>query len=119
MPETTDSQLSDLPLDEPLHVAAATLLLLAGNTVCASEISPWGRRRALELLDALLVLATQHGFAQGDALREKLTTGIRTERTRLLAEVAFSAVPASAILNVVRRSGFHTGLHEPHQDGKG
>ncbi|KVD17640.1 MULTISPECIES: hypothetical protein [Burkholderia] len=109
MPEAMDSRRSDLPSDEPLNVAAATLLLLAGRTACASEMPPWGRERALDLLDALLALATKHGFAQAEALRGKLTTGTRTERTRLLAEVAFDAVPASALLEVIRQSSFYIG----------
>ncbi|MPV64347.1 hypothetical protein [Burkholderia sp. BE17] len=109
MPESMDSQRSDLSSDGPLHVAAATLLLLTGKTACASEVPPWGRENALELLDALLALATQHGFMQSAALRGKLTTGTRTQRTRLLAEVAFDAVPASALLDVIRQSGFYIG----------
>lgn len=76
-----DSQRSNLPLDEPLHFAAATLLILAGGTACASETPPWGRECALELLDALLAPATEHGFAQADVLRTTLTTGTRTKRT--------------------------------------
>lgn len=107
MPDVMDSHQSELPPDEPIHVAAAALLLLAGKTASASEVPPWGRGHALELLDALLALATQHGFAQTDALREKLTTGTRTKRTRLLTEVAFDAVPASALLDVIRHSGFY------------
>ncbi|RBB35694.1 hypothetical protein DPV79_27110 [Burkholderia reimsis] len=110
-----DAKRSDLPPDEPLHVAAATLFLLAGKTACASETPPWGRERALELIDTLLAFVTQHGFAQADALRAKLTTGIRTERTRLLAEVAFSAAPASDLLDVIRRTGFHANLHKPEE----
>lgn len=109
MPQTMDSQLSGLPPDKPRHVAAATLLLLAGTTACSNETPPWGRECALELLDALLALATAHGFAQAGLLRTKLTTGTCTERTWLLAEVAFDAVPASALLDVIRQSGFYIG----------
>lgn len=104
-----DSQRSDLSSDRPLHVAAATLLLLTGKTACASEVPPWGREHALELLDALLALATQHRFAQADVLRRKLTKRTRTERTQLLAEVAFDAVPVSALLDVIQQSGFYIG----------
>lgn len=103
-----EPQRSNLPPNDPLHVTAATLLLLTGTTVCSNETPPWGRERALELIDALLVLATEHGFAQADALRSMLLTGTHTGRTRLLAEVAFSAAPASALLDVIRRSGLYT-----------
>lgn len=104
-----DSQRSNLPPNDPLRVTAATLLLLTGTTVCSNETPPWGRERALELIDTLLTLATEHGFAQKDALREKLITGVHTARTRLLAEVAFSAVPAAALLDAIRRSDLYTG----------
>ncbi|KIP15326.1 hypothetical protein KY49_4593 [Burkholderia sp. MSHR3999] len=107
MPDAMDSQQSGPPSDKPLHVATATLLLLAGEIACASETPSWGRERALELIDALLALATQHGFAQPDALRTKLITRTLTERTQLLAEIAFNAVPASALLAAVRQSGFN------------
>ncbi|WP_423758916.1 hypothetical protein [Burkholderia sp. NLJ2] len=113
-----DFRRSDAPSDELLHVAAATLLLLAGATTCANETSPWGHECAHKLIDALLALSTQHGFAQTDVLRARLTAGTRSKRTWLLAEVAFSAVPASALLKVVRRSGFHTAPHEPRRAGK-
>lgn len=48
-----------------------------------------------------------HGFAQPDALRTKLITRTLTERTQFLAEIAFNAVPASALLAAVRQSGFN------------
>ncbi|WP_441459803.1 hypothetical protein [Burkholderia thailandensis] len=104
-----DKQRGDLTPDETLHVAAATLLPLAGKTVCASDTPPWGRKCALELLDALLELATLHRFAQAEVMRTKLITGSRTKHTQLLAEVAFDAVPASAPLDVIRQSGFYIG----------
>ena len=103
-----DPQRSNLPPNDPLHVTTATLLLLTGTTMCSNETPPWGRERALELIDALLALATDHGFAQADALRSMLLTGTHTGRTRLLADVAFSAVPPSALLDVIRRSGLYT-----------
>nr|WP_223964133.1 hypothetical protein [Burkholderia diffusa] len=102
-----DAQRSTPPPDEPLYVAAATLLQLAGETARASSTPPWGRKRALELVDALLSISSTHGFAQQDLLREKLITGTCTKRTRLLAEVAFEDVPASALLEAIRQSGFH------------
>ncbi|WP_369050899.1 hypothetical protein [Burkholderia gladioli] len=94
---------------ESIPEATASLLLLVGDTFCAKDTSPWGRKHALELLDALLSLSSAHGFAQQDLLREKLITGTCTRRTRLLAEVAFEDVPASALLDAIRRSGFHFG----------
>ncbi|MBN3777332.1 hypothetical protein G3O06_07135 [Burkholderia sp. Ac-20345] len=101
------SQRSNLAPTEPLHVAAAALLQLAGETARASATPAWGRKHALELLDTLLSLSSAHGFAQQDLLREKLITGACTRRTRLLAEVAFENVPSSALLDAIRRSGFH------------
>lgn len=92
---------------EPLHVAAATLLHLVGETARASAAPPWGRKHALELLNALISLSSAHGFAQQDLLREQLITGTWPRRTRLLAEFAFEQVPASALLDAIRRSYFH------------
>ncbi|WP_009909957.1 hypothetical protein [Burkholderia thailandensis] len=48
---------------ESIPKAAASLLLLVGDTFCASETPPWGRERTQELIDALLELATYYGFA--------------------------------------------------------
>lgn len=42
-------------------------------------------------------------------MRTKLITGSRTKRTQLQAEIAFDAVPASALLDVIRQSGFDIG----------
>ncbi|WP_175948107.1 hypothetical protein [Burkholderia pyrrocinia] len=105
----TNLQRNDLAPDEPLHVAAATLLLLASKTAYASEVPPWGREHALELLDALLSLSSKHGFAQEDLLRVKLLTRTRTRRAQLLAEIAFEEVPISALLDIVRQSSFYFG----------
>ncbi|HDR8934482.1 hypothetical protein [Burkholderia vietnamiensis] len=101
------SQRSNFAPAEPLYVAVATLLQLAGETARSSATPPWGRKHALELVDALLSVSSAHGFAQQDLLREKLITGTCTKRTQLLSEVAFQEVPASALLNVIRQSGFH------------
>lgn len=89
-------------------VNATEILLLAGTATSTDVTPPWGRERVLELIDALLALATQYGFAQANALRGMLVGGIFTDRTRLLADVAFSVVPQGAVLEVVRASGFYT-----------
>lgn len=97
-------------------VNAAEILLLAGSAATADVTPPWGRERALELIDAPLALATQYGFAQADALRGMLVDGIFTDRTRLLADVAFSVVPQGAVLEVVRATGCYTaGLSDPNK----
>lgn len=83
--------------------------MLAGKIACANAPPSWGREHALELLDALLTLAAEHGFAQADTLREKLGTGAPTDRTRRLAEIAFEPVPATALLDVIRQSSFYIG----------
>jgi hypothetical protein len=75
---------------------AMEILLLAGRAGSADVTPLWGRERAL---------ATQYGLAQADALRGMLVEGIFTNRTRLLADVAFSAVPQGAVLGVARASG--------------
>lgn len=108
------SQRGDARSSERREINAVEIVLLASSTACAKVAPPWGRERARELIDALLALATQHGFAQRDALRSLLVSAIRTERTQLLAQVAFSAVPEPAVLDVVRASGFYSaGLYVP------
>ncbi|MBO7905641.1 hypothetical protein J6352_09620 [Burkholderia pseudomallei] len=104
-----DLQRSVLPAGEPLNVVAAALLMLAGKTACANETPSWGHEHACALRDALLTLAAEHGFAQADTLREKLSTSTQTDRTQRLAEIAFEPVPASAVLDVIRQSSFYIG----------
>lgn len=95
-------------------VDATEILLLAGWAARAEVTPPWGRERALELIDALLALATRYGFVQADALRAMLVDGIDAERTKLLADVALNVVPQQAVLDLVRASGLYVaGLSDP------
>jgi hypothetical protein len=94
---------------KPAPAIAAALLALAGAATYAPGTSPWSRTRIIELVDALLALATTHGFARSDALRELLVSGTDTEHVRTLTEAAFDEVPLSAILDAIRSTRLYTG----------
>ncbi len=108
------SQNAGTDSDGHAPVNATEILLLAGWAAHAEVTPPWGRERALELVDALLALATRYGFVQADALRAMLVEGLDTGRTRLLADVAFRVGRQQAVLDVVRASGpYVAGLSGP------
>lgn len=92
---------------------AGELLLLARKVAHAHETPAWGRTRTLELIDALLSLATVHGFTQTEVLRQLLVFDIDIAHVQMLSKAAFDNVPLPDLLNAIRHTRIYTDLHEP------
>ncbi|NTZ82559.1 hypothetical protein FCJ61_05970 [Burkholderia metallica] len=93
---------------------AAELLLLFARTLASPQTPLWGRARCIDVIDALLGLATRHGFTLSELLREMLDTDLHGDNTRLLVQAAFKGVPDPELLAVFQESGFHVWLRGMH-----
>jgi hypothetical protein len=109
----------DTPVADNDLVAAlaGALLVLAGKVAYGRESMPWARERSKELLDAMIALAEDYGFAQGNMLCELLASCAPAERVRGVADLAFADVPLSRLLVTIRRTRLHTGQPESGANG--
>ncbi|MDN7629694.1 hypothetical protein [Burkholderia cenocepacia] len=95
---------------DPTQHEAAELLLRFARTLVSPQVSQWGRARCIDLIDALLDLATRRGFRHVEPLRKMLDTDLHGDDTRRLAQAAFKTTHNSELLAVLQESGFHVWL---------
>lgn len=92
---------------------AGAMLVLAGSVAYAREAAPWGRECSRELIEAMIALTEDHGFAQGNVLHELLASRACAERVRAVADLAFADVPLPRLLATIRRTRLHADLRQP------
>ncbi|RQH07045.1 hypothetical protein [Paraburkholderia dinghuensis] len=101
------SNATGVPVGDGQHISPAEFLLMAGFLAYrAPRAEVDARAAARRVLDAVLGVATAHGFADSDALESMMASAEKSTRVWRLAEQAIAAVgDTAAYLQVLRCAG--------------